>query len=218
MRVAALYDVHAMPWALDAVLDEADADAVVFGGDFVGGPAPAETLERIRSLDAVVIRGNAERDPDEWDRGRLEPDELAWLAGLPASMLLDGVLYCHSTPTADLPLVTEATPDAAVKELFGDVSGTVVIGHTHHQFDRRVGDLRLVNAGSVGMPYEDDVAAFWALVVDGEPAFRRTPIDVERAEAELAASGWPGAAAFVAENLRTAPSRADAIAHFERLR
>ena len=33
MRVAALYDVHAMPWALEAVLAEVDADAIVFGGD-----------------------------------------------------------------------------------------------------------------------------------------------------------------------------------------
>ena len=42
-----------------------------------------------------------------------------------------------------------------------------------------------INAGSVGMPYESDVAAFWTLVEDGEPRFRRTPIDVERAVAAI---------------------------------
>jgi hypothetical protein len=90
-----------------------------------------------------------------------------------------------------------------------------VIGHTHHRFDRRVGDLRVVNAGSVGMPYEGEVAAFWAVVEDGEPAFRRSAFDVERAIAETEASGWPAAHEFVAENLRVAVTREQALAAFE---
>ena len=57
MRVAALYDVHGMPWALDAVLAEVDADAIVVGGDFIYGPYPEVTLERVRRLDASVVRG-----------------------------------------------------------------------------------------------------------------------------------------------------------------
>ena len=88
----------------------------------------------------------------------------------------------------------------------------VVAGHTHMQFSRD----RWVNAGSVGMPYQDDVAAFWALVSD-EVEFRRTAFDVERAATEFLASGWPSAESFVAENLRTAPSRAEATAYFESL-
>jgi hypothetical protein len=46
MKIAALYDVHAMPWALEPVLAEVDAeaDAIVFGGDMLGGPCPRETL------------------------------------------------------------------------------------------------------------------------------------------------------------------------------
>ena len=75
---------------------------------------------------------------------------------------------------------------------------------------------RWVNAGAVGWPYEDDVAAFWALVSD-DVEFRRTPIDVERVASEMLASGWPDAESFVAENIRTPPSRAEATAHFESL-
>ena len=88
----------------------------------------------------------------------------------------------------------------------------VVAGHTHMQFKRG----RWFNAGSVGMPYEDDVAAFWALVSD-DVEFRRTPFDVERMASEVLATGWPEAEPFVAENLRAAPSRAEATAHFESL-
>lgn len=203
MRVAALYDVHAMPWALEAVLTEVEADAIVFGGDFVGGPYPDETIELIRSLgDAIVLRGNAE-------------DGHPWAGTLPLTAELDGVLYCHATPTSNTPVTTVFTPDAVVAEQFAGVAGTVVIGHTHHQFDRRVGDLRIVNAGSVGMAYEGEVAAFWALVRDGEPLFRKTPFDVERAVAALRASDWPRAEEFVQENLLAAVARDEAAAYLE---
>ena len=213
MKIAALYDVHGMPWALEAVLAELDADAIVFGGDLIGGPFPERVVDIVRGLDAHVVRGNSEREPSDWDRERLTSEELEWLAALPLTESLDGVLYCHAAPDDDMPITTVFTPDETLVERFG--SGTVVIGHTHHQFDRRIGELRVVNAGSVGMPYEGEVAAFWALLVDGEPQFRKTPFDVERAIAEIEASGWPPAREFVAENLRTAVTREEAIAVFD---
>jgi putative phosphoesterase len=215
VRVAALYDVHAMPWALDAVLAEVDADAIVFGGDFTYGPFPRQVLDRVRSLDATVIRGNCERDPDAWELSQLDDEQVAWMRALPLTAQLDGVLYCHATPADDMPITTAATPDDAVLRSFAGTTGTVVIGHTHHQFDRRIGDLRIVNAGSVGMPYEDDVAAFWTLLVDGEPQPMRTAFDVDLALRELRASGWPKAEEFVADNLLVAPSRDEAIAALE---
>ena len=204
MRVAALYDVHAMPWALEAVLAEIDADAIVFGGDFLGGPFPEATVELIQSVEATLIRGNA----DEGDPR---------FAALPLTVQWDGVTYCHATPTDNNPITTAATPDEAVLRAFGD-SGTFVIGHTHHQFDRRIGDLRVINAGSVGMAYESEVAAFWTLVEDGEPDFRKTPFDVERAVRELRSTDWEGAQAFIDQNLLAAVSRDEAIENFEGLR
>jgi predicted phosphodiesterase len=76
VRVAALYDAHCNVHALDAVLAEVDADAIVFGGDVVWGQFPRETLERVRSLDdAYASRGNCEREV-AGDRREL-PAELA---------------------------------------------------------------------------------------------------------------------------------------------
>jgi predicted phosphodiesterase len=214
LRVAALYDVHGMPWPLEAVLaDLGDVDAIVFGGDLLDGPAPDRALALARSVDALHVRGNCEREPNDWDRKLLFEDDLSWLAAQPLARELDDVLYCHAAPDDDTPMTTVFTPDEILLERFG--SGTVVIGHTHHQFDRQVGDLRVVNAGSVGMPYEGEVAAFWALVVDGEPQFRKTPFDVERAIAEIEVSGWPQANEVIAENLRQAVTREEAIAVFE---
>ena len=218
MRVAALYDLHGMPWALEAVLAEVDADAIVIGGDFIYGPYPRQTLERIRALDATVLRGNCERDPGEWDVSQLSEEQLAWAKSLPVAAVLDGVTYCHATPTDDMPITTAGTPEEDVAKTFDGHAGTIVIGHTHHQFDRRIGDLRVVNAGSVGMAYEGDVAAFWTLVEDGEPRPMRTPFDVELAVRELRASGWPNADEFVAENLLQAVTREEAIEAQERRR
>jgi predicted phosphodiesterase len=202
VRVAALYDVHGMPWALEAVLAEVDADAIVFGGDWFGGPYNEETYERIlRVENGTLIRGNAENtDPRT--------------ALLPLSVEIDGVVYCHATPSDNLPATTAITPDEDLVAMFGD-RGTFVIGHTHHQFDRRVGDLRVVNAGSVGMAYEGDVAAYWLVVENGEPRFMRTPFDVAHAVERVRASDWDQRDEFVAENLLAAPSRDEAIAVLE---
>ena len=201
MKVAALYDVHGMPWALEAVLREVDADAIVFGGDWFGGPYEEETYELIRSLDATLIRGNAENDDPR-------------TASLPLSVELDGVVYCHATPSDNTPMTTVFTPDGDLRAMFGE-RGTFVIGHTHHQFDRRVGELRVINAGSVGMPYEGEVAAFWTMIADGEPEFRKTPFDLERAVAAIRAGNWPGGEEFIAENLLVAVPRDEAAQHFE---
>jgi hypothetical protein len=109
--------------------------------------------------------------------------------------------------------LTDGSPPERFEEALEGVEARLVVaGHTHMQFRRD----RWTNAGSVGMPYEDAVAAFWALVSD-QVEFRRTPFDVERAATEILASGWPSAESFVAENLRSAPSRVEATAYFESL-
>ena len=210
MPIAALYDVHGMPWALEAVLAEVDTDAIVFGGDLVWGPYPRETLALIRSLDARVVRGNTDRDPGEWVSAQLNEEELAWLAELPQSVTVDDVFYCHATPRSDEEIVTPETPDELLEEMLAGVGERLVVGgHTHMQQRRG----RYVNAGSIGMPYEGEVAAFWAVI--GEDAdLRRTPFDVERAIAETRRSAWPLAQSFAEENLLQSPTRAEATAQF----
>jgi putative phosphoesterase len=216
VRVAALYDVHGMPTALAAVLADVQresVDAVVFGGDVFLGPLPAETLELVRSVDAQYVRGNCDREPGDWVLSKLSAADVDWARSWPTTVELDGVLYCHATPQSDEPILTDASPDERFAEaLVGVAARLVVAGHTHMQFRRG----NFVNAGSIGMPYEDDVAAYWALIAE-DVEFKRTPFDVESAIVEVEASGWPGADEFVAENLRTTPSRREATEYFESL-
>ncbi len=215
MRIAALYDVHGMPWALEAVLAELSGervDAVVFGGDLVAGPFPAETLALARGVPgARFVRGNAERDPDERVAAILGVDEVEEQRRWPANVVLDDVLFCHAAPASDMEMITDASSDEKIAALLDGVDERLVVGgHTHMQQRRG----RYVNAGSVGMPYEGDVAAFWLLVDDGEPSFRRTPFDVDAAIDVLLHSDWPDAREFADENLRRGVPRDEAIAAF----
>ena len=97
------------------------------------------------------------------------------------------------------------------------VTETVVVcGHTHRQFDRRVQRWRVVNAGSVGMPYEGRRGAFWALLSPGVE-LRCTEYDVEAALADLRAGGFGGTDEMLLESL-VDPADPDWVAqHFEQL-
>jgi predicted phosphodiesterase len=199
-----------------AELQEVRPDALVFGGDLAAGPLPGETIDLVRSLDrAAFVRGNCDREMVEgvdepfvgWPGRQLDDSQRDFLRAFERSLVVEDVLYCHATPDDDEPFVTVMTPDPLAARIIGDVEqATVVIGHSHHQFDRRLGGLRLVNAGSVGMPSEDRPGAYWALVEDGEPELRRTEYDLEAAATRLEVSGWPLTERWIAENLLTVPS------------
>ena len=228
MVVAALYDVHGNAPALEAVLRELEGlrpAAVVFGGDLAAGALPRETIELARSVpSARFVRGNCEREMVSgregpitgWPSTQIDDGGRAFLDSFEQTVVLDDVLYCHATPRDDEPFVTVLTPPEVARQTIGEVEQpTVVIGHTHSQFDWQLGDLRLVNAGSVGMPYEDAPGAYWALVRDGEPELRRTEYDLEAAAARIRATAWPIAERWVDENLLAVPAAREAAELFE---
>ena len=227
MQVAALYDIHGNLPALEAVLaDVPDGVPVVIGGDVAAGPFPAETLERLRGLGERVrwIRGNADReltpreaglapvDVIEWVRDRLAAEQIEFLHGLPERLELEitglgRVLFCHASPRNDVDVFLESTPEERLAPLFADVvTGTVVCGHTHMQFDREIAGVRVVNAGSVGMAYEEAPGAYWALL-GPDVEHRRTEYDLRA----VAGSGFPGK---VGADL---PPKSEVTAFFETL-
>ena len=231
MRVAALYDIHGNLPALEAVLTEVDregVDAIVCGGDVLWGPMPAECLDVLLERDALFIRGNADRDvvagDDEIDRycsARLGEAQKALVADWPLTVELEllgsgRVLFCHATPRSDDEIVTRNTPDEAVAEVLAGVEADLVVcGHTHVQFDRHPsGSPRLVNAGSVGMPYEGDPDARWVLF-GPQLEFRRTTYDVEDAISAILATGMPQAERIVVNALQGGVGAEDAVSFFE---
>jgi predicted phosphodiesterase len=215
VKILALYDIHANVDALEAVLADpraAEPGAILVGGDAVPGPFARATLERLEALNVPVhwLRGNGEREvaaaigapdpaPDDAaavmaaaTAAELGAERSRPLGELPLTVELDGVLYCHATPRRDDEILTRISPPERYEEaLTGVTHALVVAGHTHQQDDRVVGDVRFVNAGSVGLPYEGDGAARWLWVADGVPELRRTEYDAAGAGRRILEAGWP---------------------------
>jgi putative phosphoesterase len=196
MPVAALYDVHGNLAALEAVLAEVPDDAtIVVGGDVcAGGDEPSETLARLRGLGDRVrwVRGNADRElfpgegglvPEplvEATRDKLSEEEIAFLHEQPEAQQIGNVLYCHASPRNDMDIFTERTPEERIAFLFEGLEVPIVVcGHTHTQYERTVAGVQVVNAGSVGMPYEEEPGAYWLLDLE----HRRTPYEGAKLEA-----------------------------------
>lgn len=206
-RLAVLYDIHGNLPALEAVLDDAraaGASGFVLGGDYaLFGPFPAETVAELRALPgATWIRGNVDRwsahpgdAPDDElirdaisaCRQALGEEVAAQLGELPEQVVVAGTLFCHASPVSDVRSFMPS-PGEDEAELLGGVSeGRVVFGHTHLAFSRsgQTG-ISLFNPGSVGMPFDGDTRAAYALMdEEGRLEHRRVGYDVERSAAAM---------------------------------
>jgi predicted phosphodiesterase len=214
--IALVYDVHGNRLALEAVLADARAEGVdrwVLGGDYaLFGPEPEATVALLRELaPAMWLRGNGERwtaDPGAAPENAVVPDAIAAcraalgeavvaeLGELPEQGVHEQARYVHASPVSDLrSFWPEPAPDEA--ELLADMSEPrLVFGHTHLPFRRFsvTGGIELVNPGSVGLPYDGDRRAAYALVhPDRRVEHRRLPYDHAASAARLR-ERWPGAA------------------------
>jgi putative phosphoesterase len=242
MRVAALYDIHGNLPALEAVLGDVrktGVDQIVVGGDVVPGPMPRESLACLQSLDVPVqfIHGNGDRvvcaqmrgmEPSEvperfresirWTAQQLHPEYEQVLASWPSTIRVEisgigEVLFCHATPRNDTEIFTQLTPQDRLAPVFEALNVPLVIcGHTHMQFDRMVGDIRVVNAGSVGMPF-DEPGAYWLLLGPGVQ-LRHTPYDLEKAAERIRATTYPQAEEFAAGSVLHPPLTAKTLEAF----
>lgn len=200
-------------------VERAAVDHVVIGGDIVPGPMAPEVLARLQRLDVptTFIRGNCEvavlaqytgnepawypKIPESakatirWQAQQLDSAPRAALAGWPMTCRVDidglgEVLFCHATPRHENEVFTRLTPEDRLLPIFESVGSPIVVcGHTHMQFDRRIGRTRVVNAGSVGMPFGPAGADWLLLGPDVEP--RHTTYDLDAAANRIRATNYP---------------------------
>jgi len=245
MRVAAIYDIHGNLPALEAVLQEirqAEIDHVVVGGDVLPGPMPRETLACLMDLDIPVqcIYGNGEvavleqmagKEPAavpeqyrpiiRWTAEQLNADHERLLSAWPKTLRVEigglgEVLFCHATPRNENECFTRLTPEDRILPVFEGVNAAVVVcGHTHMQFDRMIGRTRVVNAGSVGMPFGEP-GADW-LLLGPDIQLRHTPYDLTKAAEGIRSTHYPQAQDFAARNVLQPPSEAEMLAVFTRV-
>ena len=218
--LALLYDVHGNLPALEAVLaDAGDAGEFLLGGDYAtAGAWPRETVERLREIDdATWIRGNADRwlvdrhdapapiDGIAARTAELLGDELAAeLAELPETAEIGDTLYCHASPGSDMQSFGAEPGPLDSESLEGVTAKRVVFGHTHVQFQRTDSSgIELLNPGSVGMPFDEDHRAAYA-VIDGD-----------RVECRRVEYDWEASVTAVRERVGELPARRMELARFQ---
>jgi putative phosphoesterase len=242
MRIAALYDIHGNLPALEAVLQDirqADVHHIVIGGDVVLGPRPRETLACLLDLDIPVqfLQGNCDRDvlaqmrgtetgslPQQvreivrWVAQQLYPEHERAIASWPATLSVEirelgEVFFCHATPRNDTEIFTRLTPEDRLLPVFQGVNASLVVcGHTHMQFDRMIGNVRVVNAGSVGMPFGEPGADWLLLGPDVE--LRHTAYNLTKAAQRIRDTKYPQAQDFAARNVLEPPTEEGILAAF----
>jgi len=218
MRIGILSDIHGNLPALEAVLADMErrgVDRVVNLGDVAfRGPFPAECTVRVRQMGAPVILGNTEvwlteaepKLPEAllavraWTRERMAPADLDWLAALPAEFRLEvagqRLLFAHGSPRSNMEFLFPFTPEADLKAaLAASAADVVVVGHTHWAFSRRIGQVHLIGAGSIGLPFDGDPRAAYAILEVTERSVGVTHVrvayDQERTVAAARESGFP---------------------------
>jgi putative phosphoesterase len=170
LRLALIADIHGNLLALEAVLADLhrqSIDAICNLGDHLSGPLwAAATADLLLAEEMIHIRGNHDRQlldrppeqmgaSDQAAHAELSADHKAWLAGLPLTTTIGGILLCHGTPTRDDEYLLEK-PDGsglARPSLDGVRETVIACGHSHIPRVVTLADGRLiVNPGSVGLP------------------------------------------------------------------
>jgi predicted phosphodiesterase len=223
MRVAVLSDIHGFSIALDRVLDdikqEPDIDQIVIAGDLCEeGPDPAGVLERISTLDAIVLQGNTDRDIANKARSsngarytmeQLGKEGLRYLRELPFSKRIsppggvapaDDLLVVHANPFDQ---DRHIRPDAGrqeLRELIGDTQASVIaFGHLHVAYVRNLLHVTLIDVSAVGNPKDNDMRSKWGLIEWDETerewtaALRYVDYPMEETEVQILASDMPNA-------------------------
>jgi predicted phosphodiesterase len=228
--------------AVLAEVELLDVDLIVGGGDVVPGPMMVETVDRLRGLGerARFVMGNGDRETVEafdtgrrpedvegtagagftaWAASRIDRARRDFLAGFEPVVRLEAdgvgpVLFCHGSPRSDTEVITAVTPPERLAPMLEDVAEELVVcGHTHHQFTLEAAGHRVINAGSVGMPYQGAAAAFW-LLLGPDADLRRTDYDIDGALETLRATGAPDVDEVMLESSLVNPARAEDVARF----
>src|SRR6266498_5467943 len=189
--------------AILAQMAEARTGLVTYWGTTSGARPPENIVEIYR-----------------WTTAQLQAEFESVLARWPKTLQLeiDGlgqVLFCHSTPRSETEVFTRLTAEDRLLPIFEGLNAPVVVcGHTHMQFDRMIGRTRVVNAGSVGMPFGKP-GAYW-LLLGTDVQLRHTAYDLAKAAERIGASSYPQAEDFAARNVLQPPSEKEMLEAFSK--
>ena len=219
--------------AVLADLRNAAPDLVIHAGDLGdGGSRPIEIVDAIRALNWPGVMGNGDEmlsRPESletfvrqssapstlWEAVRemavaardvLGAERLSWLGQLPLTITQPDFAVVHASPGTSWKAAPASATDADLQEVYASLARPIVVfGHTHLPAVRRItGPVKLlINAGSVGLPYDGDPRASYLLLDDEAPTIRRVLYDIDKEVQALQSSELPHAD-WVVRMLRSA--------------
>lgn len=219
-------------------ITKANIDLIIVGGDVIAGPKPVETLELLektsKEISMQFIHGNAESELlryidgkdingltknaeaiTHWLAKELNYKQIEFISTWAKTQQLkldDGkeILFCHATPANDIDIFTELTLESELMPIFKNLTASIVIcGHTHMQFERKVANIRVVNAGSVGMPF-GHTGANW-LIIDNDVSFMHSNYNLKEAAISIRRTSYPQANQFANNSVLNSPSKTTAL-------
>lgn len=218
---------HALEAVLDDMATRGIDRVICLGDLTLKGPLPKECVDRVRDLGCPVVLGNADGCyhpdlhpdkfpaqnqsqvaaradfPRQWDALK-EADRL-WLQQFPLSITetVQGVRmdFFHASPTHNYVLVMPwASNEQIAAQRLSPDTAVSAFGHCHRAFVRYARGCTVVNAGSVGLPFDGDPRPSYALIdVDHgrvTASIVRVPYDAEAAIRAAQTIGMAGADLF----------------------
>ena len=225
MRLAIVSDIHGNLLALEAVfkdISKQGVDTILCGGDVaLKGSRPAESVDLLHSRCSAFVKGNTDAyltselplrnygNPQHWKyrlyswtAEELGPERVARIRGYGFSHRVSGngqgdLLLVHANPHDMEEAIEPHAPEAVVRGQTQGVDAAVLaFGHLHVPYQKRVGNLLLVDVASVGNPRDRDPRPAYGLFTLGPTGWsaeiRRVDYPLLEAASDFRRRGVPG--------------------------
>ncbi|MGA9187021.1 MAG: metallophosphoesterase family protein [Methanosarcina sp.] len=185
MKILLIADIHANYEALQTVLKVPHDRAICLGDIVDYGPDPDRCIDLLRMKEIPVIRGNHDNAvafkvdcqcgykykhlsiaTREYTWGILDRDRIEYLQKLPLLIKeeIDGkrLYLTHASPRSMFEYIKPETPDEEIRNMVNEAVEPVeaeflIVGHSHIPMNRKLGNLAIINPGSVGQPRNGDI-------------------------------------------------------------
>ena len=194
MKIAVLADIHGNMQALDAVIGDARrlgiSDFIIAGDNITDGPESSEVIKRIRELSSWVIKGNREDYIIKYHTGafagdwntykqvaalvctyeRLDAGDIEYVVNLPEQLTIElpempSIKVVHGSPFSMYEsLYCDQDLDLLEKAVLSIDEEVLICGHTHQQWTKQINGKLIVNPGSLGGHFGEEICAPYAVL------------------------------------------------------